>query len=73
MIDGLAVANGAHFKLNGPVLVQGNPEDGIRLRNAFGVLTVSDGTAGPIVQGERDESGPSLLRAGGRHQFGKQC
>ena len=49
-IDGLIAVNGAHFNLNGPVLIQGNPEDGIRVRNAFGTLTGSDGTAGPIVQ-----------------------
>jgi hypothetical protein len=55
-IDGLVVVNGAHFNLNGPVLIQGSPEDGIRLRNAFGVLTVSDGAAGPIIQ----QNGTSL-------------
>lgn len=55
-IDGLVVVNGAHFTVGGPVLIQGNPEDGIRLRNAFGVLTGSDGTAGPIIQ----QNGTSL-------------
>jgi hypothetical protein len=55
-IDGLIVVNGAHFTVGGPVLIQGNPENGIRLRNAFGVLTGSDGTAGPIIQ----QNGTSL-------------
>jgi len=49
-IDGLLATNGTHFNLNGPVLIQGNPENGIRVRNAAGVLSGSDGTAGPIVQ-----------------------
>lgn len=49
-VDGLIATNGTHFNLNGPILIQGNPEDGIRVRNASGTLTSSDGTAGPIVQ-----------------------
>lgn len=49
-VDGLIATNGTHFNLNGPILIQGNPEDGIRVRNASGTLTGSDGTAGPIVQ-----------------------
>jgi hypothetical protein len=55
-IDGLIVVNGAHFTVGGPVLIQGNPENGIRLRNAYGVLTGSDGIAGPIIQ----QNGTSL-------------
>lgn len=47
---GLAAVNGANLSLSGPVLIQGNSVDGIRLRNAFGTLTVSDGTAGPTIQ-----------------------
>src|SRR5258706_379461 len=35
---GLVATNGSHFNLNGPVLIQGNAVDGIRLRNAFGSL-----------------------------------
>lgn len=53
---GLVATNGTHFNLEGPVLIQGNSADGIRLRNAFGSLTGSDGTAGPLVQ----QNGTSL-------------
>lgn len=53
---GLVATNGTHFNLNGPVLVQGNSANGIRLRNAFGSLNGSDGTAGPLVQ----QNGTSL-------------
>lgn len=49
-IYGLAAVNGANLSLAGPVLIQGNSIDGIRLRDAFGNLTVSDGTAGPTIQ-----------------------
>ncbi len=48
---GLVATNAAHFNLSGPVLIQGNAVDGIRLRNGFGSLFVSDGTAGPTIQG----------------------
>lgn len=48
---GLVATNGATFSVNGPVLIQGNSVDGIRLRNgAFGSLDVSDGTSGPTIQ-----------------------
>jgi hypothetical protein len=53
---GLVATNGTHFNLEGPVLIQGNAVDGVRLRNAFGSLTGSDGTAGPVVQ----QNGTSL-------------
>jgi hypothetical protein len=53
---GVAATNGSHFNINGPVLIQGNTVDGIRLRNAFGVLNVSDGTSGPTIQ----QNGTSL-------------
>lgn len=53
---GLLATNGSHFNLNGPVLIQGNTVDGIRLRNAFGSLNSSDGTVGPTVQ----QNGTSL-------------
>ena len=47
---GLVATNATHFILNGPVLIQGNAQDGIRLRNAFGILASSDGTSGPMIQ-----------------------
>jgi hypothetical protein len=53
---GLVAMNGTHFNINGPVLIQGNAVDGIRVRNAFGSLNGSDGTAGPLVQ----QNGTSL-------------
>lgn len=56
--DGLAAVNGAHFNLSGPVLIQGNAVDGIRLRNAFGSLFVSDGTSGPTIQGNGTSLNP---------------
>jgi len=48
--DGLAAVNGAHFTLTGPVLIQGNAVDGIRIRNGFGGL-FTNGTSGPTIQG----------------------
>lgn len=48
---GLVATNGSHFNLRGPVLIQGNAQDGIRLRvGAFGILGASDGTSGPTIQ-----------------------
>lgn len=58
-LDGLVVTNGAHFNLSGPLLIQGNPVDGIRLRNASGGLFLpSDGTTGPTIQGNGTSLNP---------------
>ncbi len=43
---GILVANGGTLTLNGPVLVQGNAYDGIRLRAARGAM---GGTVGPTI------------------------
>ncbi|HXM97525.1 MAG TPA: hypothetical protein VN982_03530 [Candidatus Dormibacteraeota bacterium] len=48
---GLYAQNGSHFILSGPVLIQGNSIDGIRLRTASGALFPSDGASGPTIQG----------------------
>ena len=57
-VFGLVVTNGAHFVLAGPVLVQGNAQDGVRIRNAFGSLFPSDGTSGPTIQGNGTSPNP---------------
>lgn len=48
---GVLGQNGTHISINGPVLIQGNAQDGIRLRGSSGGLNTSDGTAGPTIQG----------------------
>lgn len=48
---GLLGQNGTHFSINGPVLIQANAQDGIRLRGSSGEPNPSDGTAGPTIQG----------------------
>lgn len=55
---GLAAVNGSHFNLSGPVLIQGNSIEGIRIRNAFGGLFASDGTSGPTIQGNGTNLNP---------------
>jgi hypothetical protein len=57
-VDGLVAVNGSHLNLTGPVLIQGNAVDGIRLRNAFGALFPSDGPAGPTIQGNGTNPNP---------------
>ncbi|HYX52572.1 MAG TPA: hypothetical protein VE783_03920 [Candidatus Limnocylindrales bacterium] len=48
---GLIGIVGSHISANGPVLIQGNTTDGVRLRNASGELgPANDGAAGPVIQ-----------------------
>ena len=43
---GLSAVNGGTLRLNGPVLVQGNANDGVRIRAARGII---GGTVGPTI------------------------
>jgi hypothetical protein len=48
---GVVAIVGSHLLIHGPVLIQGNATDGVRLRNASGEITSAiDGTAGPTIQ-----------------------
>jgi hypothetical protein len=48
---GVVAVVGSHFGVNGPVLIQGNTGDGVRLRNASGDIGPAiDGPAGPSIQ-----------------------
>jgi hypothetical protein len=55
---GLLGQNGTHIAISGPVLIQGNAQDGIRLRGSSGGLGPSDGTAGPTIQGNGTSLNP---------------
>lgn len=55
---GVIATNGTHFSISGPVLIQGNAQDGIRLRGSSGNLIPSDGTAGPTIQGNGTSLNP---------------
>ena len=50
-VIGVAAVVGSHVGVSGPVLIQGNTVDGVRLRNGQGNLFPAvDGPAGPIIQ-----------------------
>src|SRR5262249_10729061 len=48
---GVAVTVGSQIALRGPILIQGNTVDGVRLRNASGSISGGfDGPIGPTIQ-----------------------
>ncbi len=48
---GVVANTGSRLPLAGPINVQGNSTAGIRMRAGSGFIGVSDGTAGPTIQG----------------------